>query len=144
MNGLLWINKDVWVIDGCWIWCCSYFGVFSPLLEMWELYEVVELPRWCYWCLYMLCAYMLLVNFLTCYWCWIVGLSMYWNILVWIVEVVWKYVLLLSSHRSTHCWCHISYSCWWRILCIQLFRVIMMFNWHQERRSRRWFGTTRV
>jgi len=21
MNGLLWINKDVWMIDGCWIWC---------------------------------------------------------------------------------------------------------------------------
>jgi len=36
-----------------------------------------------------LCAYMLLVNFLTCYWWWIVGVIMYWNMLVWIVEVAW-------------------------------------------------------
>jgi len=68
-----------------------------------------------------LCAYLLLVNFLTCYWWWIVGVSMYWNMLVWIVEVAWIYVLLLLSHKSTRCWCRISYPCWWRILCIQLF-----------------------
>jgi len=43
MNGLLWINKDVWNIDGCWIWCLSWCGVFSPLLELWEWHEVVEL-----------------------------------------------------------------------------------------------------
>jgi len=122
MNSLLWINKDVWIIDGCWIWCLSWCGVFPPLLE---LYEVVELLWWCCWCVYMLCAYMLLVNFLTCYWCWVVGVSMYKNMLVWIVEVVWKYALLLLSHRSTHCWCRISYPCWWRILCIQLFGLII-------------------
>ena len=77
-----------------------------------------------------LCAYMLLVNFLTCYWCWIVGVSMYWNMLVWIIEVVWIYALLLLSLRSTHSWCRISYPCWWRILCIQLFGVITMFLLH--------------
>jgi len=77
-----------------------------------------------------LCAYMLLVNFLTCYWCWFNGVSMYWNMLVLIVEVVWIYALLSLSHRSTHCWCRISYPCWWRILCIQLFGVIMMCLLH--------------
>jgi len=40
-------------------------------------------------------------------------------------EVVWKYALLLLGHRSTHCWCRISYPCWWRILCIQLFGLII-------------------
>jgi len=49
---------------------------------LWESYEIVELLWGCCWCLYMLCAYMLLVNFLTCYWCWIVDVSMYWNMLV--------------------------------------------------------------
>jgi len=82
--------------------------------------------------------------FFTCYWCWIVGVSMYWNMLAWIVEVVWKYALLLLSHRSRHCWCRISYPCWWRILCIQLFGLFMMFSWHQGWRPRSWFGTTRV
>jgi len=43
MNGLLYINKDVWIIDGCWIWCLSWCGVFSPLLELREWHEVVEL-----------------------------------------------------------------------------------------------------
>jgi len=79
MNGLLWINKNIWMIDGCWIWCLSWCGVFSPLHEFWDWHEVVELLWWWCWCLYMLCAYMLLVNFLTWYWCWIFGESMYSN-----------------------------------------------------------------
>jgi len=72
-----------------------------------------------------LCAYMLLVNFLTFHWCWFNSVIMYWNMLVLIVEAVWIYALLLLSHRSTHCWCRISYPCWWRIVCIQLFGVII-------------------
>jgi len=55
----------------------------------------------------------------------LLGVSMYWNMLVSIVEVVWEYALLFLSHRSTHCWCRISYPCWWRILCIQLFGLII-------------------
>jgi len=94
--------------------------------------------------IYVMCIYDCWWIFLTCYWCWIVGVTMYWNMMVWIVEVVWIYALLLSIHRFTHCWCRILYPCWWRILCIQLFGVIMMFSWHQGRRPRRWFGTTRV
>jgi len=23
VNSLIWINKDIWMIDGCWIWCLS-------------------------------------------------------------------------------------------------------------------------
>jgi len=72
-----------------------------------------------------ICAYMLLVNFLTCYWRWLDGVRMYWNMLVLIVEFVWTYALLLLSHMSMH-----PYQCWWRILCIQLFKVIMMCSWH--------------
>ena len=63
-----------------------------------------------------LCAYMLLVNFHTCYWCWIVGVGMYWNMLVWICGIRMKYVLLLSSPKVTHNCCWISSPCWWRIL----------------------------
>jgi len=80
----------------------------------------------CGWWLYMfMCiyvfgefSYMLLV--LNC-WCKHVLKYM----LVWIVKVVWIYALLLLSLRSTHSWCWISYPCWWQILCIQLFGVII-------------------
>ena len=120
----------------------------------------------CCWWLYMLCAYMLLVIiyvvciyvvgdyicyvhiccwwiYLTCYWWWIVGVSMYWNMLVWICRIRMKYVLLFSSPKFTHSCCWISspslvantfvfnYAGW---LC----GVIMMFSWHQGRRPRRW------
>jgi len=34
-----------------------------------------------------ICAYMLLVNFLTCYWCWLDGVSMYWNMLVIVMKL---------------------------------------------------------
>ena len=90
---------------------------------MWCIFSFTWIVRiiWSCW----ITMVMLLVNFLTCYWCWIVGVSMYWNMLVLIVEVVWIYALLLLSHRSTHCWCRISYPCWWRILCIQLFGLII-------------------
>jgi len=40
---------------------------------------------------------------------------------------------LLKLYENMHCcrwWCRISYPCWWRILCIQLFGMIMMFSWH--------------
>ena len=66
------------------IMCCIFS--FTWIVRF---YEVVELLWWYCWCLYMLCAYML-VNFYTCYWGWIVSVSMYWNMLVWIVEVVWN------------------------------------------------------
>ena len=74
-----------------------------------------------------ICAYMLLVNFLTCYWRWHNGVSMYLNMLVLIVEVLWTYALLLSSHMCMH-----PYSWWWWILCIQLFGVIMICSWHHR------------
>jgi len=48
---------------------------------------------------------------LTYYWCWIVGVSMHWNILVWICGFRMKYVLLLSSHKFTHSCCWISSPC---------------------------------
>jgi len=71
MNGLLWIKKDVWMIDGCWIWCLLWCGVFSPLLELWEWHEVVELLGDVIGVYICICAYMLLVSFLTCWWnCW--------------------------------------------------------------------------
>jgi len=41
--------------------------------------------------------------FLTYYWCWIVGVNMYWNMSVLIVEVMWIYALLsiaLYVHAS--------------------------------------------
>jgi len=55
-------------------------GVEYDVIMMWCIFSFTWIARmswscwttwWCYWCLYMLCAYMLLVNFLTCYWCWI-------------------------------------------------------------------------
>jgi len=53
MTSLLWINEDVWIIDRCWIWCLSWWGVFSLLLELWEFHEVVELLWWwCWWIIY--------------------------------------------------------------------------------------------
>jgi len=63
-----------------------------------------------------ICSYMLLVNFLTCYWWRFDCVSMYWNMLVLIVEVVWTYALLLLSHMFMYSYPY----CWRRILCIQL------------------------
>jgi len=88
----------------------------------------------CCWWLYMLGAYMLLVIIyvyvhiccwwisLTCYWWWIVGVSMYWTMLVWICGIRMKYVLLLSSPKFTHSCCWISSPCWWRILMYSIMR----------------------
>jgi len=54
----------------------------------------------CWWWLYMLCAYVLLVKSFTCYWWWIVGVRMYWNIFGVDLWNYMKYVLLLSSPSS--------------------------------------------
>jgi len=75
-----------------------------------------------------ICAYMLLVNFLTCYWWQLYGVSMYWNMLVLIVGVVLTYALLLS-HMFMHpyhvgdkyfvfnysgwLWCAVGIMGWW-------------------------------
>ena len=82
----------------------------------------------CFMCIYVvgdyicLCAYMLLVNFRTCYWCWFVGVSMYWNMLVWICGICMKYVLLLLDFISmlvvnTYVF---NYAGWlWCVCCIR-------------------------
>jgi len=128
------------------ICCCWWVYIFMCIYVVGDYICDVHI---CCWWLYMWCAYMLLVNFLTCYWCWIVGVSMYWNMLVWICWSRMKYVLLLSSHRSTHSCCWISSPClvantfvfnYAGCLC----GVIMMFSWHQGWQPRRWFGTTHV
>jgi len=109
----------------------------------------------CWWVYICLCAYMLLVIIYVyvhiCCWCifsymllwWIVGVSMYWNMLVWICRIRMKYVLLFSSPKFTHSCCWISSPClvantfvfnYAGCLC----RVIMMCFLHQGRRPRRW------
>jgi len=113
MNGLIWIN-DWWVLNMMFImmWC-----IFS-LLDLWEWHEVVELLGDVVGVLYMLCAYMLLVNFLTHYWCWIVGESMY-------SYSRWKCGECMHcwlSHMFTHtCWvgCLHPY-CRWPDTCIHI------------------------
>jgi len=65
--------NDWWVLNMMFImmWCIfSFTWIVRMTWSCWTTW-------WCCWCLYMLCSYMLLVNFLTCYWCWIIGESMY-------------------------------------------------------------------
>ena len=52
-----------------------------------------------------ICAYMLLVNFLTCYWWWLGGVSMYWNMLMTLIEL-W----LVDGVDVNTWWCN-----WWWI-----------------------------
>jgi len=68
MNGLLWINKDVWVIDWCWIWCYHdvvYFLLFLNCENDMKLlnYLVMLLVFIYVMCIYVVgeFAYMLLV-----------------------------------------------------------------------------------
>jgi len=72
-----------------------------------------------------LCAYMLLVNFRTCYWCGIVGVIMYWNMLVWICGSRMKYVLLLSSTKFTQLLLDFISMFGGKYFSIQLCRVFM-------------------
>jgi len=78
---LLYLNDEI-------IWCCWVIMVMLLVI----IYVYVHISCWWlykFMCIYVVgdyicvCAYMLLVNFLTCYWCWILGVSMYWNMLVW-------------------------------------------------------------
>jgi len=93
----------------------------------------------------MLCAYMLLVKSFTCYWWWIVGVSMYWNIFGVDLWNYMKYVLLLSS-PSSHT---VGLVAFISVLVLNTYVFIirgdMMFLLHQGRRPRRWkeIGTTR-
>jgi len=113
--------NDWWVLNMMFIimWCIFSFTWIVRIIRSCWITMVMLLVFIYVMCIYVVdeFSYMLL--------CWIVGVSMYWNMLAWIVEVVWKYALLLLSYRSTHCWCRISYSCWWQILCIQLFGLII-------------------
>ena len=107
----------------------------------------------CCWWLYMLNAYMLLVNSFTCYWCCYVGESMYWNMLVWTCEICMKHVLLWSgpsSHTYCCCCCCLSspivvVGCCGIPLCGLLCGLLWCVYMHQGRRPRRWkkIGTTR-
>jgi len=107
-----------WIV-GDYICLCAYMLLVVIYVHThiccWWLYMFV--------CIYVvggyicLCAYMLLVSIyvnvhiccwwiaLTCYWWWIVGVSMYWTMLVWISRIRMKYVLLLSSPKFTHSCC---------------------------------------
>ena len=125
MNGLLWIYKVVrmmvWWLNMTIviIWCI--FSVNRNVKSMWSCWINMErlLVLIYVMCIYVVgeFSYMLLVLNCLCK-----HVLKYVGVNCW---SVWIYALLLSSHRSTHCWCRISYSCWWRILCIQLFRVII-------------------
>jgi len=122
-----------------------------------------------YFLLYLNCEiYMKLLNFygdvvgvyicyvhICCWWIFlhaigveIVGVSMYWNMLVWIVEVVWNMQCccwVIGPH-TVDVGFHIhvgdeyyvfNYSGW-------LFVMTMMFSWQQGWRPRRWVGTIHV
>jgi len=52
-----------------------------------------------------ICAYMLLVNFLACYWWWLDCVSMYWNMLMTLIEL-W----LVDGVDVNTWWCN-----WWWI-----------------------------
>jgi len=144
----IWKN-DIWdelwnSFMNCWwlyMFICIY--VVGGYICLWAY----MLHICCWWlymfvCIYVvggyifLCAYMLLVSLyvfvhiccwwiaLTCYWWWIVGVSMYWTMLVWISRIRMKYVLLLSSPKFTHSCCWISSPCWWRILMHSIMRGV--------------------
>jgi len=124
-------------------------------------YDYICCVHICCWWLYMLCAYMLLVIIyvtciygvgdyiccvhiccwwisLTCYWWWIVGVSMYWNMLVWPCEICMKYVLLLSS-PSSHTQLLLAFISMLVLdTYVFIMRVVMMCLLHQGRRARRW------
>ena len=107
------------------------------------------------------CTYMLLVNFLTCYWRRFEGVSMYSNMLVnyicistymligefsymllatiWWCKHVLKYVGVEFGVDCVICTC--IYYWWWRIIYPywrQLWCVCCIMRW----RPQRWFGTT--
>jgi len=136
-NSLIWINEDVWMINGCWIWCLSYCGVFSHLLELWEFYEFVELLWWCCWCLYMLmCIYVVGEPFymplvLNC-WCKHVlndvGVDCWSRVNICIAELfAWCVVHLVNN-------CDWSCTCWsWLVItwliCVDVFMLNHEILW---------------
>ena len=108
-----------WVLNMVFImmWCISSFTwiIWSCWIAMVMLLV----------CIYVMCIYVVgefsyILLVLSC-WC--------KHVLKCVSVDCWtcmKYALFLLSHRSTHCWCRISYPCWWRILCIQLSGVIIL------------------
>jgi len=150
------INKVViWIISSRTRLFCFENGLY---LEKWHFETNFEILSWIVGDYICLCAYVLLVIIYVyvhiccwwiiyvymhiCCWWWIVGVSMYWTMLVWICRIRMIYVLLLSSPKFTHncCWFHsmlvantyvFNYA---GCLC----GVIMMCLLHQGRRPRRW------
>jgi len=156
MNSLMWLYMFMCIyVVGGYICLCAYM-----LLVV--IYVYVHI---CCWWWYMLCAYMLLVMIyvmciyvvgdymccvhiccwwisLTWYWWRIVGVSMYWDMLVWTCGIRMKYVLLLSSPSSHtvvvgfHLHVGVEYLC--IQLCEVFMRGVMMCLLHQGQRPRRW------
>jgi len=90
----VWMSIIVMITLWCWI-------IVMLLIIMMIVVELLR--RWCWWIIYVYVHICCWWFFFMCYWCWLNDGSMYWNMLVLIVEVVWIYaLLLLLSHKFTH------------------------------------------
>jgi len=130
MNILLWINKDVWMIDGCWIWCYHnvvYFLLYLNDGIIWSCWIImvmllviiyVYVHIFCWWlcmfmCIYVvgdyicLCAYILLV-FIYVMRIYVVG--------------EFSYMLLVLNYWCKHVLKYVGVDCW---SCMKICNVVV-------------------
>jgi len=107
-----------------------------------------------------ICAYMLLVNFLACYWWWINQCKWRCTFTLMLVNTYVRWFCIVESLLVCSCIIVILSHMWnvkgsvllhrWIVRGGVLLHVrggvllLMMFSWHQGWQPQRWFGTTRV